>query len=154
VAAALVTAVVTPLCGAGLHPDIPENRVIEGNDERVWQRCRLCRTESHSRFKDVARARKAAAQELAQFYGPLQFEITASRWHERAACRGKDPELFVIPKGKPSKKINEAKQICATCPVKSWCLADALVDPNTRGVRAGLFLPSEILQVVGSDDDD
>lgn len=150
-----MTAVIEALCGAGLHPRTPENRMVKLSGPHVGQeRCRACRDESHNRYKAVHEVRKAVAQELAEFYGPLQFEITASRWHERAACRDVDPDVFVIPKGRPGKKISEAKQICAECPVKSWCLADALANPNTCGVRAGLFLPSEILQVVGSDDDD
>lgn len=39
-------------------------------------------------------------------------------WHRHAACRGVDPELFFPNRG---ENTQEAKAICATCPVKAEC---------------------------------
>lgn len=39
-------------------------------------------------------------------------------WHQRAACRGLDPELFFPLAGHDAK---EAKAVCRTCPVKEPC---------------------------------
>lgn len=39
-------------------------------------------------------------------------------WHQQAACRGLDPELFFPLAGHDAK---EAKAVCRTCPVKEPC---------------------------------
>ena len=41
-------------------------------------------------------------------------------WRERVACAGKDPEIFF------SDNANQAKRICARCPVQIECLEFAL----------------------------
>jgi WhiB family redox-sensing transcriptional regulator len=50
---------------------------------------------------------------------------------------GVDPELFFPKLGGTAKP---AKRICARCPVKALCLADALAIPAAQdhGVRGGL----------------
>ena len=46
-------------------------------------------------------------------------------WHDRAACRAVDRELFFAdPRSR--EQIIAAKQICDGCPVRSACLADVL----------------------------
>lgn len=42
------------------------------------------------------------------------------RWIDRAACRGVDPNLMV-PEKSDLGAIQTAKEICATCPVKTEC---------------------------------
>ena len=39
-------------------------------------------------------------------------------WHRDAACRGVDPNLFFPERG---ASADEARAICATCPVKEPC---------------------------------
>lgn len=61
-------------------------------------------------------------------------------WIRRAACRNEDPELhFPIGNTGPALlQIEEAKAICAVCPVVSSCLAWALDTNQTAGVWGGL----------------
>lgn len=54
-------------------------------------------------------------------------------WRDRAACAGVDPQVF-FGSGKPTA----AKAICAVCPVRGECLADAL-DWERRLDRADLI---------------
>ena len=56
-----------------------------------------------------------------------------------AACFGLNPAIFFPPAGK--KHAQEAKRICAGCPVRLRCLRDALEvegDADTRG-RHGIY---------------
>jgi WhiB family transcriptional regulator, redox-sensing transcriptional regulator len=60
-------------------------------------------------------------------------------WHDRAACRDSDPELF-FPVGKAGPalvQIARAKQVCARCPVCAPCLAWALETGQEAGVWGG-----------------
>lgn len=53
-------------------------------------------------------------------------------WRDEAACRGRDPVMFL-----ERRYIPEAKAICATCEVREPCLAEAN-RLNHEGVRGGL----------------
>jgi WhiB family redox-sensing transcriptional regulator len=62
---------------------------------------------------------------------------------ERAACVGRDPELFYPVGAGPQvgEQIAAAKAVCAGCPVRELCLGDAMAseDPASRwGVTGGL----------------
>jgi WhiB family redox-sensing transcriptional regulator len=60
-------------------------------------------------------------------------------WLERAACADEDPELF-FPVGSTGPAVRdeqEAKRVCARCPVISECLAWALRSGQTSGVWGG-----------------
>ncbi|MPZ00722.1 MAG: WhiB family transcriptional regulator [Actinophytocola sp.] len=61
-------------------------------------------------------------------------------WRHRAACRDEDPELFfpVTDIGPGAKQVDEAKSICATCPVRERCLRFALDNGLTYGVFGGM----------------
>lgn len=55
-------------------------------------------------------------------------------WAERAACAGRDPdELFIRGTAQ-----NRVKLICAPCPVRDECLAEALDNRITIGVWGGM----------------
>jgi WhiB family redox-sensing transcriptional regulator len=55
-------------------------------------------------------------------------------WTIVAGCRGMDPdELFV-----QGAAQNRAKVVCATCPVRTECLADALDNRVEYGVWGGM----------------
>ena len=55
-------------------------------------------------------------------------------WTIAAACRGMDPdELFV-----QGAAQNRAKMVCAACPVRTECLADALDNRVEFGVWGGM----------------
>ncbi len=62
-------------------------------------------------------------------------------WRRRAACAapGVDPELFFPAPGQHGKAAR-AKRVCARCPVRVACLADALAIPpgEDHGIRGGL----------------
>lgn len=62
-------------------------------------------------------------------------------WMDRAACRGKDLELFFPDEPRlphlPDPDV-AAKRICAGCPVREECLTYALGKPETEGVWGGM----------------
>lgn len=61
---------------------------------------------------------------------------------EQAICAQTDPELFFPEKGQ-SDKTRAAKRVCAGCPVRRACLAEALAEEgdlaasHRHGVRGG-----------------
>ncbi|NDB17969.1 MAG: WhiB family transcriptional regulator [Actinobacteria bacterium] len=60
-------------------------------------------------------------------------------WRHDAACRDSDPELF-FPIGNTGPaliQIEQAKQVCRTCPVISECLQWALDSGQEAGVWGG-----------------
>jgi WhiB family redox-sensing transcriptional regulator len=65
-------------------------------------------------------------------------------WHEQAACRGADPELFFAPEVErvTARKRREtaAKRICSGCAVRTACLEWRLDSPDQLdgGIWAGL----------------
>lgn len=46
-------------------------------------------------------------------------------WRSRAACRGLDPEMFLLDKTE-SADVPKAKAVCASCTVRDDCLEEAL----------------------------
>lgn len=58
-------------------------------------------------------------------------------WRHRAACRDEDPELFfpVSEMGPGARQVAQAKAVCARCPVRAECLANAL----DTGLDYGIF---------------
>ncbi len=59
-------------------------------------------------------------------------------WEKRAACAVSDPELF-FPNLSDTESAEQAKRICARCPVSEECLEKALrTGDNEHGIRAGL----------------
>ena len=68
-------------------------------------------------------------------YGAIVTHAPAS-WVRQALCAQTDPELFFPPKGQPA---NEAKRVCAACPVRAECLLYALNAPMALdGIWGGL----------------
>ena len=61
-------------------------------------------------------------------------------WRSRAACRGVDPELF-FPTAEDGPvrdaQVAVAKSVCASCPVREACLAEAL-ERMPYGIAGGL----------------
>lgn len=61
-------------------------------------------------------------------------------WTDRAACVDVPTEVFfpVAPRGCGRVAYEPARKICAGCPVRSECLADALEnEPQSNGQRYG-----------------
>jgi WhiB family redox-sensing transcriptional regulator len=73
--------------------------------------------------------------------------MTMIDWRERASCRGVDPELF-YPVGDAwegagnERRAEQAKAVCAACPVQLECLSDAVERGDAFAVLGGT-LPSE-----------
>jgi WhiB family redox-sensing transcriptional regulator len=67
-----------------------------------------------------------------------QSDAEGTDWRHHAACRDMDPELFfpLGTSGASLPQIEEAKQICRTCPVCRPCLRWAL-DSGDAGVWGG-----------------
>lgn len=59
-------------------------------------------------------------------------------WHRLAACRGHhDPDLWFPEPGEPRIRTVRALWICAGCPVREECLADAFAKNEKHGIRGG-----------------
>lgn len=64
--------------------------------------------------------------------------MSETTWRQRAACRDQDPELFFATAG----YSEQARRICAACPVRATCLLDAFeTDDVAWGIRGGLTAP-------------
>jgi WhiB family redox-sensing transcriptional regulator len=59
---------------------------------------------------------------------------SAASWRKRAACQGIDPEVFYPVSDEDAE---EAKVICAVCPVRQACLEHALAHREREGVWGG-----------------
>jgi len=60
--------------------------------------------------------------------------VVLNVWRELGACRGLDPEVF-FPE--TDEEADEAKAICAECPVRVACLEHALARREKVGVWGG-----------------
>jgi hypothetical protein len=73
-------------------------------------------------------------------------------WLDQAACKGTDPVMF-SPTDWPEKqfrrRLNEAREICAVCPVADECLEETRRRPDRWMIRAGT-LPEERSAAYGS----
>jgi hypothetical protein len=56
-------------------------------------------------------------------------------WRDEALCRQTDPEIFFPELG---QNPTAAKRVCAVCPVRAACLADAIAQREPHGVRGGM----------------
>lgn len=65
---------------------------------------------------------------------PFDLRWSPPAWHELAACRSHPEVTFFPATGQPTAP---AKALCAGCPVRQECLADALRDPHRAGVWGG-----------------
>lgn len=71
--------------------------------------------------------------------GP-RLEPNRPNWRERAACKEADDFVF-FPPGRPketSRLWDEAKEICARCPVAELCLKSAIDNNEEWGMWGGL----------------
>lgn len=57
-------------------------------------------------------------------------------WMADAACIGINPDLFFPERGHPNNN-QEAKAICARCPVRDDCLNYALTEHIVHGIWGG-----------------
>ena len=62
-------------------------------------------------------------------------ERSSTSWQQAARCRGIDPDVF---HPQSNEEADEAKAICASCPVREPCLEYALVVREKLGVWGGL----------------
>ena len=61
-------------------------------------------------------------------------DAKALAWRQRAACRGVDPDIFYPVS---DEEAEDAKAICAICPVRQACLEWALANRERDGVWGG-----------------
>jgi WhiB family redox-sensing transcriptional regulator len=61
-------------------------------------------------------------------------------WRNDAACKDEDPDLFfpIGTTGVAIDQVDEAKRVCARCPVQEPCLEFALASNQDAGVWGGL----------------
>ncbi|SEK27290.1 WhiB family transcriptional regulator [Streptacidiphilus jiangxiensis] len=88
--------------------------------------------------QDVFRPRVAGSTVPAQ-RGP---DTEDNPWHTGAACRRDEAGLFFAPSKEPTAarlaREEQAKRVCARCPVLLECREHALVLPEPYGVWGGL----------------
>ncbi|WP_354642135.1 WhiB family transcriptional regulator [Kitasatospora camelliae] len=81
-----------------------------------------------------AAARPSAAQQLEH--------LEDDPWHSGAACRSDEAGLFFAPSKEPTaarlSREEQAKRVCARCPVLLECREHALAQPEPYGVWGGL----------------
>lgn len=60
-------------------------------------------------------------------------------WRSRGACLSVDPELFfpLSSVGPAAGQLDQAKSVCARCPVRAECLDFALATRQVHGVWGG-----------------
>lgn len=60
-------------------------------------------------------------------------------WRYYAVCRDEDPDLFfpVSEVGPAADQVQQAKAVCARCPVRSECLTNAIAEGLPFGVFGG-----------------
>ena len=61
--------------------------------------------------------------------------IDTAPWRQDAACADEDPEIFFAG---DDASVRAAKQVCATCPVRSACLETALAVNEMHGIWGGM----------------
>ena len=73
---------------------------------------------------------------------PIRPVATAGPWHEDAACRHADSDLFFGPHrerpGARHRREAAARKVCLHCPVQRVCAASALVGLERNGMWGGL----------------
>ncbi|MFF4344101.1 WhiB family transcriptional regulator [Kitasatospora sp. NPDC001540] len=83
-------------------------------------------------IESTAAARRPAAQP----------GVDDSPWHTSAACRSDEAGLFFAPSKEPTAarlaREEQAKRVCARCPVLLECREHALAQPEPYGVWGGL----------------
>lgn len=57
-------------------------------------------------------------------------------WRLQAACRGLDPSIF-YPSSDAEEDAEQAKAVCAQCPIRQACLEHALTRREKEGVWGG-----------------
>jgi WhiB family redox-sensing transcriptional regulator len=57
-------------------------------------------------------------------------------WRSKAACQGLAPDIF-YPSTEDDADADQAKVICATCPVREACLEHALAIREKDGIWGG-----------------
>lgn len=58
-------------------------------------------------------------------------------WYQRAACQGLDTRMFFPGKGH-NDLVVASKRVCASCPVRKDCLAEAQSLRDPYGIYGGL----------------
>tara|TARA_B100001996_G_scaffold132253_1_gene100597 strand:+ start:447 stop:749 length:303 start_codon:yes stop_codon:yes gene_type:complete len=67
--------------------------------------------------------------------GLLNREFDSASWMKDSACKDVDPSIFFVERGESGE---EAKAICATCPVKQECLDYAIKFNERVGIWGGM----------------
>ena len=80
---------------------------------------------------------RAAKAEIVPPIQPVKDPPTMNpTWRTRAACTGIDSDLF-YPTSEDEAEADEAKAICAVCPVSTACLEHALAFREKEGIWGG-----------------
>ncbi|MFI9270582.1 WhiB family transcriptional regulator [Kitasatospora sp. NPDC052896] len=90
----------------------------------------------------TAVVRIAAAPQRRESGGVRLDQLEDNPWHTGAACRRDEAGLFFAPSKEPTAarlaREEQAKQVCARCPVLLECREHALAQPEPYGVWGGL----------------
>jgi WhiB family redox-sensing transcriptional regulator len=99
----------------------------------------LDKTNAADKDDTRAEARRSAASWVAHRLGFLTTKRVKS-WRESAACQGEDTELFfpIGTKGPSVEQAEEAKSVCAECPVIQECREWSIASGQTGGIFGGM----------------
>lgn len=99
----------------------------------AWRDGSLPAARTPRRTETVAPEPFIPPAETEQYRGP--------DWRDRAACAGTDTEAFFPSVGARRAAYTTALSICASCPVRVACLADAMaIEAGTSELyRSGIF---------------
>jgi WhiB family transcriptional regulator, redox-sensing transcriptional regulator len=72
-------------------------------------------------------------------------KVYRQRWRKWAACSLETPdvpELWTPERCPPRPVLVHLQQICASCPVRGQCAADAVLTGAETGLYAGVWVPA------------
>lgn len=72
-------------------------------------------------------------------YKTTTYDKPIPDWHQESACgeAAQDPAMAAAWTSDWHPLMDEAKEICVSCPVRKLCLEAAISDPTTEGINGG-----------------
>ena len=118
------------ICKTGRHNTEDTGYYMHKNRDKVHRVCKVCANERNKRSynkNNHGRPRKESRDVV---------DLTVGSWHwrDKAACAGVDLDLFALHRN----DLEPAKELCATCPVRTECLEDAVALQSWGYLRGGV----------------
>lgn len=117
------------ICKSGRHDTEITGYYLSKHRDKTHRICKKCSSDRGKRFyakSNHGRPRKESRE-------AVDLTVTSWHWRDKAACAGEDIELFALHRN----DLTAAKELCASCPVRSECLQDALALESWGYLRGG-----------------